>query len=232
MSQTTKKKVVRFTGMGSHSLLHSIFPSHGLNSLQVDYLPVEQPGKPKNTGVGSLSLLHQIFQTQESNQGLLHCKWILYHLSYQGSPLKSRIWIRSPELYANKIMIKYNSNNNKPYMKHLAEERQCGEWTGISRPLNISSLFCPLSHVPTWVAEGFCRQSAQFGRSVVSDYLWPHGLQRLQTAATHHKIDSRYHCRVNALVFGAFELWGWRRLLRGPWTTRRSNQSILKETNS
>ena len=27
----------------------------------------------------------------------------------------------------------------------------------------------------------------------------------------------------------AFELWGWRRLLRGPWTARRSNQSILKE---
>ena len=28
-----------------------------------------------------------------------------------------------------------------------------------------------------------------------------------------------------------FELWGWRRLLRVPWTARRSNQSILKEIN-
>ena len=28
---------------------------------------------------------------------------------------------------------------------------------------------------------------------------------------------------------GAFELWCWRRLLRAPWTARRSNQSILKE---
>ena len=28
--------------------------------------------------------------------------------------------------------------------------------------------------------------------------------------------------------FDAFELWCWRRLLRGPWTARRSNQSILK----
>ena len=27
----------------------------------------------------------------------------------------------------------------------------------------------------------------------------------------------------------AFELWCWRRLLRGPWTARRSNRSILKE---
>ena len=29
----------------------------------------------------------------------------------------------------------------------------------------------------------------------------------------------------------AFELWCWRRLLRDPWTARRSNQSILKETS-
>ena len=29
-----------------------------------------------------------------------------------------------------------------------------------------------------------------------------------------------------------FELWCWRRLLRVPWTARKSNQSILKETSS
>ena len=29
----------------------------------------------------------------------------------------------------------------------------------------------------------------------------------------------------------AFELWCWRRLLRFPWTARRSNQSVLKEIN-
>ena len=29
----------------------------------------------------------------------------------------------------------------------------------------------------------------------------------------------------------AFELWCWKRLLRVPWTARRSNQSILKEIN-
>ena len=36
---------------------------------------------------GSLSLLKGIFPTQESNWGLLDCKWIIYQLSYQGSPL-------------------------------------------------------------------------------------------------------------------------------------------------
>ena len=37
--------------------------------------------------------------------------------------------------------------------------------------------------------------------------------------AEHHRTD-------------AFQLWCWRRLLRAPWTARRSNQSILKETNA
>ena len=54
-------------------------------ALQVDSLPAEPQGKPKYTGVGSLSLLQRIFLTQELNQGLLHCRWMLYQLSYQGS---------------------------------------------------------------------------------------------------------------------------------------------------
>ena len=37
-------------------------------------------------------------------------------------------------------------------------------------------------------------------------------------------INKTEHQRI-----GAFELWCWRRLLRVPWTARRSNQSILKE---
>ena len=37
----------------------------------------------KNTGVGSCSLLQGIFPTQGSNPCLLHCRWILYQLSYQ-----------------------------------------------------------------------------------------------------------------------------------------------------
>ena len=49
---------------------------HGL------YIPwTIAPGQ--NTGTGSLSLLQGIFLTQEWNRGLLHCRWILYQLSYQ-----------------------------------------------------------------------------------------------------------------------------------------------------
>ena len=39
-----------------------------------------------------------------------------------------------------------------------------------------------------------------------------------------HAIKKAEHRRINA-----FELWCWRRLLRVPWTARRSNESILKE---
>ena len=35
--------------------------------------------------------------------------------------------------------------------------------------------------------------------------------------------------KAKRLRIDAFELWCWRRLLRVPWTARRSNQSILKE---
>ena len=40
-------------------------------------------------------------------------------------------------------------------------------------------------------------------------------------------IKKAEHRRIDA-----FELWCWRRLLRVPWTARRSNQSVLKEINS
>ena len=54
-------------------------------TLQADSVLSQPPGKPMNTGVGGLSLLQGIFATQQLNQGLLHCRRILYQLSYQGS---------------------------------------------------------------------------------------------------------------------------------------------------
>ena len=53
-------------------------------ALQADSLPAGPQAKPKNTGVSSLSLLQGIFPTQKLNWGLLHCRQILYQLSYQG----------------------------------------------------------------------------------------------------------------------------------------------------
>ena len=56
-------------------------------ALQMDSLPSEPAGKPKDSGVSSLSLLQRIFQTQESNRGLLHFTRIFNQLNYQGSKL-------------------------------------------------------------------------------------------------------------------------------------------------
>ena len=56
------------------------------DSLQSHGLYSSRNSPSQNTGVGSLSLLQGIFPTQGSNPGLLHCRWILYQLSHQGSP--------------------------------------------------------------------------------------------------------------------------------------------------
>ena len=74
--------------------------------MQTNSLPPEPPGKPKNTGVGSLSLLQQIVPTQDLNWGLLHCRWILYQLNYQGSP-------GVPEMPIVNFSEKKNVNYNK-----------------------------------------------------------------------------------------------------------------------
>ena len=62
------------------SLVHSVAGS------------LESVSESQNVGVDSLSLLKGTFQTQESNWGLLHCRWILYQLSYQGSPSNLEVW--------------------------------------------------------------------------------------------------------------------------------------------
>ena len=55
---------------------------HGLSS------PWSSPDQ--NTGVGSLSLFQGIFPTQGSSPGLLHCRQILYQLSYESKPLSGK----------------------------------------------------------------------------------------------------------------------------------------------
>ena len=45
----------------------------------------------KKTGVGGHALLQGIFPTQGSNPGLPYCRWILYHLSHQGSLVSGNV---------------------------------------------------------------------------------------------------------------------------------------------
>ena len=56
---------------------------------------VHRDSPSKNTGVGCHALLQGIFPTHGSNLGLLHCRWILYHLSHQESP-RTLEWVAYP----------------------------------------------------------------------------------------------------------------------------------------
>ena len=68
----------------SRSAVSDSLPPLGLQPSRL-LCPQNSPGK--NTGVGSNSLLQGTFLTQGWNPGLLHCRWILYWLSHQGSEI-------------------------------------------------------------------------------------------------------------------------------------------------
>ena len=61
--------------------------------------------------------------------------------------------------------------------------------------------------------------SQSYGFSIVM-----YGLSIVMYGCGSWNVKKAEHRRIDA-----FELWCWRRLLRVPWTARRSNQSILKE---
>ena len=76
----------------SHSVMSS---SWDLTDCSSSGSSVHEDSPGKNIGVGRLCLLQGIFPTQESNPGLPHCRWILYHLSHQGSP-RIHEWVAIP----------------------------------------------------------------------------------------------------------------------------------------
>ena len=78
-----RQNSVLYYAMLSHSVVSSSSWLHGVYPTRL-LCPWDFPGK--NTGVGFHFLLPWIFLTGELNWGLLHCRWILYQLSYQGSP--------------------------------------------------------------------------------------------------------------------------------------------------
>ena len=79
----------KITGMGampsSRGSSQPRDPNPRSPALQEDSILFEPPGKPKNLRVSPGSLLQGIFLIQELNCGFLHCRWILYQLSYIGT---------------------------------------------------------------------------------------------------------------------------------------------------
>ena len=128
------------------------------------------PGFPrKNTGVDCHFLLQGIFPTQGWKHGLLHCRWILYQLSYQGKP-GSLAWLLStPASLHDSCLILWTSASRKsaapqPHF-HLVLALQDHILSGLSsgvislRSLSLDSgVRCPskCSHQP-WL---HCSQNA------------------------------------------------------------------------
>ena len=78
------KTVKLYSILCAYLLSHVRFFATAWTSLPGSSVHEDSPGK--NTGVGCHALIHGFFPTQGSNWGLLHCRWIIYQLSHQGSP--------------------------------------------------------------------------------------------------------------------------------------------------
>ena len=106
---------------------------------------------------GSLSLLQGIFPTQGSNPGLLHCRWILYHLSHKGSP-RILEWVAYPFSSGS------SETRNPTRVSCIA---------GDSLPTELTGNMCSL----TGMFYNFCNHLYFLSHSVVFDPLWLYGLQ-------------------------------------------------------
>ena len=101
----------------------------------------DSPGM--NTGVGNHSLLQGIFPTQGSNPGLQHCRWILYHLSHQGSPLMLLhdpidLWLNLTVPYPDQTWLIHLSHK---YLPNITCARCCTwHWTYGLKKTFISTL--------------------------------------------------------------------------------------------
>ena len=133
------------------------FPSPGIkprfSAWQVDSLQAEPQRKPKNTGVGSPSLLQKIFLTQESNQGLLHYRQILYQLSYQGNPWRRELW---PILENLECQVQITSYFSYKSLKYTWQSMWAELQAVPSRPQRVV-LRC-LQCVATWLPWAFVQE--------------------------------------------------------------------------
>ena len=77
-----------FNPLGFFALFHYVRVSPRDHSSRIYTLLKYGIKKDKNTGVGCHSLLWGIFLTQGTNPDLLHCRWVFYRLSHEGSPLE------------------------------------------------------------------------------------------------------------------------------------------------
>ena len=171
----------------------------------------------KSTGVGYHFLLQGIFPTQGSNPGLSHCRQTLYHLSHQRSPFYLSLLLFgtlfSWQIEGEKVeaMTDFIFLDSKITVDgDCSHEIKRSLLLGRKAMTNLDSIL--KSRDITLLTKV----------NIIKAMVSPVVMYRCETWT----IKKTEHWRIDA-----FELWCWRRLLRVPWTARRSNQSILKEIN-
>ena len=103
--------------------------------------PWDSPGQ--NTRVSCHALLQEIFPTQGSNPGLLHCRWVPYHLSHP----------RKLVLYTLFFLVFFNVDHLKKSLLNLLKFCfcfmfwffVCEAWGILAPPPGIEPAFCPLA---------------------------------------------------------------------------------------
>ena len=110
------------------------------------------------------------------------------------------------------------------------------------RKVSIKTVYCPLAYL-TYMQSTSSKMLGWMTHSWTQDRWekyqqpqicrWYHSNHKKQSE-TKEPLDKHKHSSYPPLICqrtDTFRLWCWRRLLRVPWTTGRSNQSILKEIN-
>ena len=194
------------------------------------YSPWNSPDQ--NTGEGSLSILQGIFPTHGSNPGLPHCRWVLYQLSYQGSPEGERgEW---------KNLLKTQHSKTK-----ITASGPITYWQIDGEKVEAVTDFIHWCSKIT--VDGDCSREIKrcllLGRKAMTNLdnvlksrevtllTKVHIVKVIVFPVVMNGCESWTIKKAECWRIDAFELWCWRRLLRVPWTTRRWNQSILKEIN-
>ena len=90
----------------------------------MDCSPPDSYSPGKNTGVGCHFLLKGIFPTQGSNLGLLHCRQILYQLSYQGR-FRGHIYLSLHCVPIGNISEDESSLNSLPHSHYVTSCEDC-----------------------------------------------------------------------------------------------------------
>ena len=123
------------------------------------------------------------------------------------------------------------NNNNNTGDGH----RKTEELAKMAENLTLNTIFSSTQKrilgVEVWILKGRKTIYKKIEKQMIGKQIFAESSRENGTQSACTMISSPCEVSHPPYLAHAFELWCWRRLLRVPWTARRSNQSILKEIN-